>query len=162
MASACGFTQVVDKPMAELCSKVISVPAGCSDHNLVALARRTKTPKPGLKVIMKRTYENFDQLKVREEVSGLCWSDVLMETNPDSESALMKFNNVFMKVVEKHEPMKKFTVKSISTPRLDNELKEDMIELDKKKLYNENRIKESKNNSRKVWSTLNSLIWKES
>lgn len=211
MASACGLIQVVDKPTrikirsdgtqtstcidhiftnaAELCSKVISVPAGCSDHNLVALARRTKMPKPGPKVIMKRSYKNFDQIKFREEVSGLCWSEVLMETNPDS--ALMKFNNVFMKVVEKHAPIKKFTVRSINTPWLDNELKEYMTERNqaklianrsnfksdwqvyrklrnfvtklnkkKKKVYYENKINEIKNDSRKVWSTLNSLMGK--
>ncbi len=211
MAGACGLTQVVDKPTritmrrdgtqtstctdhiftntAELCSKVVSVPVGCSNHNVVALARRTKMPKPGPKVIMKRSYKNFDELKFREEVSGLCWSDVLMETNPNS--ALMKFNNVFMKVVEKHAPMKKFTVRSISTPWLDNELKEYMIERNqakltanrsnfksdwqvycklrnfvtklnkkKKKLCYENRINKIKNDSRKVWSTLNSLLGK--
>lgn len=112
-----------------------------------------------------------------------------METNPDS--ALMKFNKVSVKVKEKHAPMKKFTLRSINTPWLDNEFKEYVIErnqakltanrsnfksdwqvyrklrnfvtklnIKKKKLYYENRIHKIKNDSRKVWSTLNSLMGK--
>ncbi len=66
-AKTCNLTQVVTLPtrmfinkfgitkstcidhiftdMPEHCSKAVSVPLGCSDHNLVAIMRKTKIPK---------------------------------------------------------------------------------------------------------------------
>ena len=67
VANVCNLTQVMTLPtrtftnrsgitsstcidhiftnMAEHCSKAVSVALGCSDHNLVALTRKTKMPK---------------------------------------------------------------------------------------------------------------------
>lgn len=39
------------------------------------------------------------------------------------EVALLKFNNLFLPVVDKHAPWKKFTVRNAKTPWLDNEIK---------------------------------------
>lgn len=75
---ACGLKQGVNKPTrvclkrdgpktstcidhintnsAELCTKVISIPIGCSDHNLVVIVRKTKVPKAGPKIVLKRLF----------------------------------------------------------------------------------------------------------
>lgn len=71
-AKTCNLTQVVTLPtrmftnkfgitrstcidhiftdMPEHCSKAVSVAPGCSDHNLVAIIRKTKIPKAGSKI----------------------------------------------------------------------------------------------------------------
>lgn len=69
---------------AKLCSEAVSVPIGCSDHNLPAIMRKTKVPKPGpyWKVISKRSYKMFNQDKFVEDVKNVCWSNVLFEKNP--------------------------------------------------------------------------------
>lgn len=38
----------------EICSKAVSVPVGFSDHNIVAIVRKTQTPKAGPKVLYKK------------------------------------------------------------------------------------------------------------
>ena len=35
----------------ELCSKAVSVPIGCSDHNIVAISRKAKVPTAGPKIV---------------------------------------------------------------------------------------------------------------
>ena len=46
------FTKTV-----KLCSKAVSVPIGCSDHNTVAISRKAKVPKAGPKIVNKRSYK---------------------------------------------------------------------------------------------------------
>jgi hypothetical protein len=41
--------------MVEHCSKAVSVALGYSDHNLVALIRKTNIPKAGPKIIYRRS-----------------------------------------------------------------------------------------------------------
>ncbi len=45
----------------------------------------------------------------------------------------MAFNEILMKIVDHHAPLKKFTVKNVITPWLDKELRELMIERDQAK-----------------------------
>lgn len=168
------FTNAVDK-----CSGAVSVAMGCSNHNLIAIVRKTKLPKPSPKIFFKRVFKNFKVECFVEEVKTLPLSRVQLETK-NAEKALDIFNDLFMPVVEKHAPMKKFTACSCRTPWLDNELKEHMMERDrakqvandsglksdwqdyckyrnfvtslnkrKKKLYYEDRIKNINNDSKK-------------
>lgn len=117
---------------AELCSKAVSVPVGCSDHNLVAIVRKTKVPKPGPKVIFERSYKMFNQDNFIEDVKNVRWSNVLSEKDP--EKALGKFWEIFMPLVEKHAPLRKFTVRNVRTPWLANELKKYMAERNQAKI----------------------------
>ena len=43
----------------QLCSKAVSVPIGCSDHNIVAISWKAKVPKAGPKIGNKRSYKIF-------------------------------------------------------------------------------------------------------
>jgi len=59
-------------------------------------------------------------LKMFKLYAGLmCWL-----SNP--ETALFKFNKEFLSLIDKHAPLKKFTVRNNVTPWLDDELKDSM------------------------------------
>ena len=69
--------------MAEHCSKAVSVALGCSDHNLVALTRKTKIPKAGPKVIYRRSYRGFNQDSFVDEIKNVQWLEVCSEDDPE-------------------------------------------------------------------------------
>lgn len=158
--NACGLTQVINKPTRicvkqdgtktstcidhiftnspELCKKIFSVPIGSSDHNLIIVVRNIKVSNPGPKMILKRSYKLFNQEVFVNDVKLICWSEVLAANNP--EIALLKFNNLFLPLVEKLAPLKKSTVRNAMTPWLDKEIKDAMRIRDQmKKNCNYNR-----------------------
>lgn len=61
----------------EVCSKALSVPVGCSDHNLITIVRKTKVPKEGFKIIKKRSFKDFDQERYVRDISQAKLSDIL-------------------------------------------------------------------------------------
>lgn len=78
MTDTCGLSQLMDQPTRissnntgsltskcidhiytnnpDMCSTPVSVTVGFSDHNCIAVSRRTKLPRACPKIIMKRTY----------------------------------------------------------------------------------------------------------
>ena len=150
---ACNLTQIVSHPTRiftnkhgstsstcldlvftnypEHCSKAISIAVGFSDHNLVALSRSIKIPKGGSKVINKRSYKHFNKEVFVGEVEQVDWSGVCNENNP--ERALNVFMNLLMKIVNRHAPIRKFTVRSKGAPWIDKELLELMTVRDNAK-----------------------------
>ena len=44
---------------AEISLKAVSKSIGCSDHNIVAISRKTKVPKAGPNIVYKRSYNTF-------------------------------------------------------------------------------------------------------
>lgn len=176
------FTNAVDK-----CSKGISVPIGCSDHNLIAIVRKAKVPKGNPKVVNKRSYKTFNQESFCTDVNNLCWSDVYKENHPDD--AIKAFVNIFYPVLDKHAPIKKYTVKNVKAPWIDNELRSLMADRDvakgtaiktgnkddwetycklrnqvtkinrkNKKMFFKLKINECKYDGKKLWSTLNDVM----
>ena len=211
-ANTCNLTQVVTKPtrichkadgsksstcidliftnVAELCSKALSIPVGCSDHNIVAIGRKTKVPKSGQKIVLKRMFKYFNENNYYEEVKNIDWSTVLQEEDPNT--ALNVFNKLLMPIIDKHAPLKKRTVRNVSSPWLDQELRHYMAQRNeakvqaiksgdtqqwdlyrklrnfvtklnkiKKNNYYKNRIENAKLDSRKIWNTLNELMGKK-
>ncbi len=63
-----------------------------------------------------------------KDVNNICWPDVYKEGHPDD--ALAAFEILFYSLLDKHAPMKKYTVKNIRAPWIDNELKNIMVERD--------------------------------
>lgn len=120
------FTNATD-----LCTKAISICVGFSDHNLIGICRKTKVPKPGQKIIIKRTFKYFNEATFCNDIRNIDWSQVLQEVDPDL--ALEVFMNLFMPIVDKHAPLRRMTVRNIASPWLDAELKEYMRERDKLK-----------------------------
>ena len=208
IADACNLTQLVKKPTriqttkngisstcidhiftnaADLCSKVISVEFGCTDHNIVAFIRKAKIPKAVPKIIYKRSFKNFREGAFLEELENIPWHTVGEEENP--EIALNLFMQLFLSVADKHAPIRKHTVKSVRAPWIDNEIKDYMtlrntakkkasesgspvdwqiycklrnevtkMNRKKKKCYYQTRINEIKSDSKLLWKTLNNAL----
>lgn len=55
-SKSCTCIDLIFTNVVELCSKAISIPVGCSDHNIVAIGRKTKVPKSGQKIVLKRMF----------------------------------------------------------------------------------------------------------
>ena len=106
----------------EVCSIAISLPMGFSDHNLIAIVRKTKVPKPGVKIIRKRSFKHFNENLFVEDVKNANWSQVFLLHDP--EKALQAFNSILMTIIDHHAPVRKFTVRNVYTPWLDDELRE--------------------------------------
>lgn len=49
--------------VSELWSKAISDKVGCSDHNLIAVAGRTKVPELDQNIIVKRMFKYLNENK---------------------------------------------------------------------------------------------------
>ena len=73
----------------------------------------------------------FNNVKFVDDVKAICWSEVLSTNNP--ETALSRFNNLFLPLVETHAPLKKFVVRNIVTPWLDDEIKDAIKKRDQMK-----------------------------
>jgi len=208
-AIACGLSQVINKPTRicikkdgtqsascidhmfinrlQACSNCLSVPVGFSDHNLIAIVRKTKVPKSGPKIIMKRSYRKINYSQYEDDVRNTNWSEVILQKDP--EKAFQLFDRTLMRIVENHAPIKKFTVRNVNTPWLDQELKDLMKERDlakqaaitskiksdwqvyrklrnyvtkvnkrKKKLHYTKKIIEIKHDSKQLWNTFNNIL----
>jgi hypothetical protein len=97
VTNACNMVQVINQPTRvftnttgtksstcidhvftntiELCSKAVSVPIGCSDHNIVAISRKETFPTAGPKIVDKRSYKIFCCDSYMHDVKNICWSD---------------------------------------------------------------------------------------
>lgn len=153
ISAASGLTQAIDKPTRisfnnegrrvatcidhlylntpEMCSKAISMPVGCSDHNLIAIVRRSKVPKEGSRIIKKRSFKAFDEEKYVRDVSNAMISNILLLDDP--EAAFKAFDDTLTSVIDQHAPVRKSTVRTTNSPWLDKETKEHMIERDQAK-----------------------------
>lgn len=70
---------------ADLCSKGMSMSMVCSDHDLIAVVRKTKLPWRGPNVVFRRCYGTFDQHRRVIDAQKICWLDVLWELHADKE-----------------------------------------------------------------------------
>lgn len=153
VATACNMSQMVSAPTRiftnrmghsssscidhiytntpEHCCSAISVPLGFTDHNLVAISRKTKIPKSGTNVVFKRSLKHFSDSCFLDECQHIDLSDVYTENDP--EMALDLFQNIFMKIVNKNAPLRKFTCKSKTAPWIDDHLKGLMKQRDEAK-----------------------------
>lgn len=209
ITDACGLKQVVTKPTRfstnnkgintascidhiylsadDLYTKAVSVPIGCSDHNIVVVARKMKVPKARPRVMHKRSYRGFSKEAFLEDVSNICWSKVYNVIEPDE--ALEHFLAKFVPVIDKHAPVRKVTVRTCRAPWVDVELKGYMSQRNqakekaqnsgctkdrenycklrnqvtklnqrKKKLYYALQLTRTKNDPKKLWSTLNDIM----
>jgi hypothetical protein len=138
VTSACNLVQVVSQPTrvvtnstriksstsidhiftntAEMCFKAVSKSIGCSDHNILAISRKTNI---GPNTVYKRSYKKLCSESYVDDVKNICWFMVCNEEQPDT--AL----DTFMKLLvpNKHTPIKKMTVKTVKSPWIDEELR---------------------------------------
>lgn len=100
----------------EICSKFLSTSVGFSDHNIIAVARKTKVPNAGPKVLCKRLYTNFGENAFVEDMSKIRWENVVKWTQ-----------------IDKHTHIRKLTVRTTRAHWLDLQLRSNMTERDQLK-----------------------------
>ena len=174
---------------SELCSKAISAPIGFSDHNIIAIVRKTSIPKAGSKILYRRSYRRFCENDFIRDIGNIDWNQAL--TLNEVEKAIQLFNALFLSVADRHAPLRKFSVGATKAPWIDSELRENMRKRDelkkaaidvkgtekwleycvmrnkvtklnrqKKKVYYQNKIQERKNDGNRLWKTLNEIMGK--
>lgn len=106
---------------AELCSKAISRTVGFSDHNVIAMVRITKVPKARPRILLQRSYKSFSEIAFIKDIKNVKWDDVL--NSKDVNMALQYFSSLLFPIIDRHAPLKKFSVRSTFSPWLDNDIK---------------------------------------
>ena len=102
-----------------MCLKAVSRSTACSDHNIVAISRKTKVYNAGPNIVYKMSYNTF--CSDSYDVENICWSLVCNEEQPDA--ALDTFMKLLIPVTTKHAPIKRMTVKTIKSSWMNEELK---------------------------------------
>lgn len=105
--------------MQDSYTKAVSIPVGCTDHNMIAIARKAKVTKVTPRIVYKRSFRTFSQIN---------WKGVF-ETN-DSEDALATFLDHFLPVINEHASVIKTTEKKCQATWVDPELKSYMTQRD--------------------------------
>ena len=106
---------------AEMCFKAVSKSKGYSDHNIIAISRKTKVQKAGPNIVYKRSYNRYCSGSYVDDVKNICWSGVCNEKQPDT--ALDTFMKLLIPVTNKHASIKKMTLKTVKSPWIDEEFK---------------------------------------
>lgn len=115
----------------ECCTKPVSRSVGFSDHNIIAITRKTKIPKCKVNIVHKRMFKKCIPESFLADVGGIAWTDVYAAEEP--EAALNIFMERFMKIVDRHAPMRKCILKGRPAPWLNESIKSLMKERDKAK-----------------------------
>lgn len=69
---------------SDLWTSAISIPVGCSDHNISYGEKNQSSKKGRLKIIVKRSYKYFIERSFIENFSNICWDNVLMTSDLDN------------------------------------------------------------------------------
>jgi hypothetical protein len=117
---------------AEICSKAVPKSIVCSDHNLVAISKKTKVAIAGPYIVCKRSYNKFCSDSYVVDVKDMCWSVGCNEEQPHLR-CLGTFMKWFIPVTNKHAPINKMTVKMVKSQWFDEEFKHFMVERDEVK-----------------------------
>lgn len=146
-----GLTQVVDKATrvtttsstlidlllvnnsenVKMCD-VVDIP-GISDHCFVYMAYALKKPKYKPKTITRRVFKHFNQEAFLNDIANAPWDNVYAVEENDLDSKATIFENYFVSIIEKHAPLKTFTVKHRKATWLTDDIKKHMDERDKQK-----------------------------
>ena len=146
-----GLTQIIDKPTRVTSStstlldlllvsnvdcvkkhNVVDIP-GVSDHHLVYMAYNVQKPKFKPKTITKRDFKNFKQEDFLNDIANAPWENIYAVSEDDLDSKATIFENYFSDIINKHAPLKTFTVKYPKAPWLTDGIKKHMDDRDRQK-----------------------------
>ena len=106
---------------------VVDIP-GISDHHFVYMAYAIKKPKYKPRTVTRRVFKHFNQEAFLNDIANAPWDNVYAVEEDDLDSKATIFENYFSSIIEKHAPLKTFTVKH---PWLTDDIKKHMDERDK-------------------------------
>ena len=164
-----------------------------SDHYMVYCVRKFNgAVEKGHKMIKTRKIKNFNEESFLADISGICWEQMLTETD-DIDVLVSSWSNLFSLIIEKHAPMTVMRVSEKYCPWIDKDLKKFMQTKDKlkqatakrksqflmdsyrqvrnkvnvlniqlKKQYYTNKISACQGNMKGSWKTINEILNKRS
>ena len=68
----------------QCCTKAVSRSVGFSDHNIMAITRKTKIPKCKVNIVHKRMFKKFIPEHFLVDVGDIDWIDVYAAEEPES------------------------------------------------------------------------------
>ena len=93
-----------------------------SDHELIYVTRKHKTNTKIKTTFEGRTYRNYDQINLQNEIRNLEWNYFFTIKNPDL--ACNYLLNKVMSIIDRYCPSKKYNIKNLKDPWITNELLE--------------------------------------
>ena len=94
-----------------------------SDHYMVYCIRKFNgAVEKGHKMIKTRKMKNFNEESFLADVFGICWDQMLTETD-DIDVLVSSWSNLFSLIIEKHAPMTVMRVSEKYCPWIDKDLK---------------------------------------
>ena len=110
------------------CSDAVVLSFGDSDHDLIGYTRFSKSPPVPARIILKRSYKNFDSKAFLSDVSKIDWSEVYSCT--DVDEATDCFTRKFRFILNEHAPWTRIQQRKTFCPWITEETKELMKQRD--------------------------------
>ena len=92
-----------------------------SDHSLVSLTLKLKTPRPRISFVTTRSYKNYDHDSFIEDLANVPFHIVNLFDDPDDQ--VHAFNCLFQNVLNNHAPIKQIKIHSRPNPFVSKEIK---------------------------------------
>ena len=92
-----------------------------SDHGLVSLTLKLKTPRPRISFVTTRSYKNYDHDSFIEDLANVPFHIVNLFDDPDDQ--VHAFNCLFQYVLNNHATIKQIKIHSRPNPFVSTEIK---------------------------------------
>ena len=93
-----------------------------SDHNLVCMSMKLKTPRSRYAYIITRSYKHYDTNKFLSDLD--CVPFHMVEFFNDFDDRVYAFNCLFLEALNDHAPIKRIKIKSKPNPFISPEIKQ--------------------------------------
>ena len=90
------------------------IQSAISDHSLVSLTLKLKTPRQRISLVTTRSYKNYDRDSFIEDLANVLFHIVNLFDDPDDQAHA--FNCLFQYVLDNHAPIKQIKIHSRSNP----------------------------------------------
>ena len=90
------------------------IQSAISDHSLVSLTLKLKTPRPRISFVTTRSYKNYDHDSFIEDLANVPFHIVNLFDDPDDQ--VHAFNCLFQYVLDNHAPIKQIKIHSRPNP----------------------------------------------
>ena len=97
------------------------IQSAISDHSLVSLTLKLKTPRPRISFVTTGSYKNYDHDSFIEDLANVPFHIVNLFDDPDDQ--VHAFNCLFQYVLNNHAPIKQIKIHSRPNPFVSTEIK---------------------------------------
>ena len=100
-----------------------------SDHYLIFTELKLKLPKLKPALINVRSYKHYDRNMFLQDIAQEQWENISLADDVDGQLNL--FNHNFLRILDRHAPVKTIKVRYRHSPFVNNEIKELMKKRDR-------------------------------